>query len=44
MAQIALDLRMGGSQRIFRLVMIEMNRFPLVLVVAVSHLAPYRPP
>ena len=34
MAEIALDLRMRGSQWIFRLVMIEMNRFPLVLVVA----------
>ena len=32
--EIALDLRVRGSQRIFRLVMIEMNRFPLVLVVA----------
>ena len=34
MAKVALDLRMRGSQGIFRLVMIEMNRFPLVLVVA----------
>src|SRR5664279_3659511 len=33
MAEIALDLHMRRSQRIFRLVMIEMNRFPLVLVV-----------
>src|SRR5664279_366572 len=34
MAEIALDLHMRCSQRIFCLVMIEMNRFPLVLVVA----------
>jgi hypothetical protein len=35
MARIALDLRMRGSQRKFRrLVMVEENRFPLVLFVA----------
>ena len=34
MAEIALDLRMRGPQWIFRLVVIEMNCFPLVLVVA----------
>ena len=34
MAEVAFDLRMRSSQRVFRLVMIEMNRLPLVLVVA----------
>jgi hypothetical protein len=34
MARIALDLRMRASQWIFRLVMVEMISFPLVLIVA----------
>ena len=34
MTEIAFDLRMRVSQRVFRLAMIEMNRFPLALVVA----------
>jgi hypothetical protein len=34
MAEIALDLRMRGSQRIFRLVVVEMIRFPLDFIMA----------
>jgi hypothetical protein len=34
MTRIALDLRMRASQRKFRSLMVEMNRFPLVLIVA----------
>ena len=34
MARIALDFRMRASQWIFRLVMVEMTRFPLALIMA----------
>ena len=43
MTEIAFDLRMCGSQRVFRLVMIEMDGFPLVLVVTAFALGPVAP-
>ena len=41
--EIAFDLRMRGSQRVFRLVMIEMKRFPPVLVVTTLALGAVAP-
>src|SRR5450756_150592 len=43
MAEVALDRHMRGPQRVFRLVVIEANRLPLVLVVATLALGAVTP-